>query len=424
MDLPEPASCARRKFEGETRSYRFLTYVFGGGVRFQAHKKYRDEVTPIRGASIRGQLRFWWRASNPRRCATLEDLRRLEGEVWGTTDLASPVGIQVLQQPVAPIEVPVFLYNENQRLATASGMRKIAYGAFPLQPKKELQREHEPAGVLFNYREAEFRVRFEFPPSHREDVEAALWAWESFGGLGARTRRGFGAIARSDVPPTEISFLSEALRDLSDRPRLAGVPTLSGARFAVARYPSATALKAWEEVLGILQRLRQGEGTGRNRSLRFANRPGRSRWPEADEIRKLTGKSAPAHSTPTVSVARFPRAAFGMPIVFHFQNDPQVPQGQGDPDLNPLELRPVDFERFASPLILRPVPDAKGFWPGALVLSSQTPAAVLKAGDLPASPFSAQHRLTPAEAAGIPAMSSNGKVFTDPLARFLEELAQ
>jgi len=355
---------------------------------------------------------------NPRSCTTLDELRQAEGEVWGTTDLASPVVVQVVRQPPAPAEVPVFTYNANGRLVPCAG-REIAYGAFPLQPKRELQRHHEPPGVLYDYGSAPFEVRFRYPSSLGKDVHAALWAWETWGGLGARTRRGFGALLSRDRPAFGIPALLAELAALADRPRIAGVPSLAGARFAVGPRPSPTALPAWRTALGTLQRLRQGEGIGRNRSTRFANRPGRSRWPEADAIRRLTGQSAPIHSTPTVHVDRFPRAAFGLPIVFHFQNDPHDPNAQGDPDFEPLELRPAEFERFASPLLLRPIPTSQGFLPGALVLSSAMPESVLLAGP---KRFPVKTHLTPAEAARIPALASPGSPPTDPLERFLEEL--
>ena len=42
------------------------------------------------------------------------------------------------------------------------------------------------------------KVKFDliitFPEYQKEAVEAALWAWETFGGIGGRTRRGFGAL--------------------------------------------------------------------------------------------------------------------------------------------------------------------------------------------------------------------------------------
>src|SRR5215213_3096694 len=68
---PLPANTKRRAENAETRTYGFLTYVMGGGVRIREHQKLSDPVTPVRSASIRGQLRFWWRACNPSGCKTV-----------------------------------------------------------------------------------------------------------------------------------------------------------------------------------------------------------------------------------------------------------------------------------------------------------------------------------------------------------------
>ena len=43
----------------QTRSYKLITPLFGGGV--EAGKN--DENIPVNGKCIRGQLRFWWRAT-------------------------------------------------------------------------------------------------------------------------------------------------------------------------------------------------------------------------------------------------------------------------------------------------------------------------------------------------------------------------
>jgi CRISPR/Cas system CMR-associated protein Cmr1 (group 7 of RAMP superfamily) len=47
-----------------TATLEFITPMFGGGVRIDpqaTHHKAPDAITPVRGASLRGQLRTWWR---------------------------------------------------------------------------------------------------------------------------------------------------------------------------------------------------------------------------------------------------------------------------------------------------------------------------------------------------------------------------
>ena len=102
----------------------------------------------------------------------------------------------------------------------------------------------------------------------------------------------------------------------------------------------------------LLRDFRQGERVGRNpRST--GKTPGRSRWPEPEAVRRATkmrlGKHAPLEGVPNNV---YPRAEFGLPIVFHFKNnDKGEPK---DTELIPL----IDGEpkqRMASPVILKPL---------------------------------------------------------------------
>ena len=107
-------------------------------------------------------------------------------------------------------------------------------------------------------------------------------------------------------------------------------------------------------------------------------RPGRSRWPEPDSIRRHKRRSRTRTSSPrhACQAGQYPRAAFGLPIVFHFKDS-----GRGDPrrmggksltlaptDTVDARQRPVRRDRMASPLILRPYFDGKQYRPLALLL--------------------------------------------------------
>src|SRR5207249_3333503 len=107
--------------------------------------------------------------------------------------------------------------------------------------------------------------------------------------------------------------------------------------------PRSNSVTAWEELIGKLKNFRQlrNPGTGRI--------PGRSLWPEPDAIRRLS-TSAPKHSVPLSMTQKFPRAAFGLPIIFQFKRDDVK---AGDPPVTTLQGR--DVQRLASPLILRPL---------------------------------------------------------------------
>ena len=186
----------------------------------------------------------------------------------------------------------------------------------------------------------QFEVALDF---HREGkksqvVEALRW-WASFAGVGARTRRGFGAVKVqcAEVDPVQI----------------AEVDSLGG--WMVAGPAGHDALAVWRSAIEPLRRFRQGIGIGRGGAGR---KPGRSNWPEADTIRRVTGNSAHDPRHPLEGV--YPRAAFGLPIVFHFKD-------RGDPSDETLEpAGPAD--RMASPLILRPYFDGQAYRSLALLL--------------------------------------------------------
>lgn len=193
------------------------------------------------------------------------------------------------------------------------------------------------------------------PAQRRQVVEALRW-WASFGGVGARTRRGLGAVAvRSDEPAVQ----PVSCREVEAR----------GGRM-VLRPGNQQAIEAWREAITALKDFRQGPDLGRNPGS-SRNRPGRSRWPEPDAIRRLTRENAPGHE-PKHPVDGYPRAAFGLPIVFHFKDDgdPKGPKGKGmtlipkAPDRENTKAP----DRMASPLILRPYFDGARYWPLALLL--------------------------------------------------------
>jgi len=81
-----------RSLGGETREYqiRLITPLFGGGVAAGE----TDSTLPIRGTSIRGQLRHWWRLTGGH--ALGERMWQREEEIFGSTEFPSPLTVRVL----------------------------------------------------------------------------------------------------------------------------------------------------------------------------------------------------------------------------------------------------------------------------------------------------------------------------------------
>ena len=175
-------------------------------------------------------------------------------------------------------------------------------------------------------------MRLRFPEELGNDVDAALRHWLTFGGIGARTRRGLGAIyapgyAGLDKWMNPSHFLGNGTTR--------SWPTMKGARVVWGAAMSWE--QAWLASIRVMQQYRQ-DRTGPR---------GRSYWEEPDAIRRLRGQTAPQHAKPMTAGDIFPRAAFGMPIIVHFK----TPQ---DPDQNTIQID-KDTDRMGSPVILKPV---------------------------------------------------------------------
>ncbi|WP_437485786.1 type III-B CRISPR module RAMP protein Cmr1 [Sorangium sp. So ce1014] len=389
----------------EVRTYEFLTPVFGGGVRVEGQHKRADPVTPIRAASIRGQLRFWWRACNPGRCTTVEALRAAEDAVFGSTTEPSRLTVEVVAQPATytPMEVLAGKFD------AVRGMEEIAYGAFPLRADAGAG-AGSTHGVLHQF-SGPWQVRFRYPSRVLPDMAAALWAFAHLGGLGARTRRGFGAIL--EVQPGSAPKLSIAEEWASHVrgvdvpwPHLSAWPE-AARTLIVHREPSwQSGLSAQKFLLGKLRELRQGAMGRRSGGTRKA---GRSFWPEPDEIRRLTGRAHPNHR-PEHPAHAFPRAAFGLPIIFHFKDEKSGEPAQ-------TTLVPRGHSRWSSPLVLRPHRGPAGIEAIAFLLEPRIPDELELRGKRERDRWRVKRALSAEEARKTSPMGAN---VTDPLDRFLE----
>ncbi len=358
--IPEcPPLPAARSSGRVTREYQIslITPLFGGG----AEPSKTDEEFPIRGTSIRGQLQFWWRATRGVRFDNHSDLFARHAEIWGTTERASPVEVAVRDVTTKPAR-SCARYEWNQKARGGKGGWRLVweapfassplpYALFSFQGKQPASRDGDPEEPPANFIDtASFTLRLRYPEKLSEDVEAAVWAWVNFGGLGARTRRGCGVLLCKELAPKtandlELWFKSGAFKvdgSVRDWPTMPDV--------LLVREPELAPIEAWKEVIGFLQKFRQGEEFGRNKGS--GNHPGRSRWPEPETIRRVTGRRSSQHARLAhVPDNAFPRAEFGLPIVFHFQ-------GQGEPP--DTVLYSSGAERMASPLILKPLALANG----------------------------------------------------------------
>ncbi len=321
---------------------RLMTPMYGGGVEPGSV----DSAMPIRPSAIRGQLRFWWRLLNDTDRSP-RDVFAAESALWGgissTGPRASLVTLQVGGRPVGPGEMDGW---ESQ-----FGAPRYALILDPGADPRLLNAGYEFTLTLRFSKAADDAQR-------KQVIEALRW-WASFGGVGARTRRGLGAVR---VTSNDIELKPVTCKEVE----------APGGRMAL-RAP-AEPIDAWNNAVETLKHFRQGENLGRNRGA--GKRAGRSRWPEPDTIRRRTHTHAPGHEPEHAASGFFPRAAFGLPIVFQFKDrnrgDPRGRGGKGlmlaPSDTVDERGRPVRRDRMASPLILRPYYDGTRYRPLALLL--------------------------------------------------------
>lgn len=359
-----------------------ITPLFGGGAEVRTN----DERFPIRGSVIRGQLRFWWRATRGRVLATPAELWRREEEVFGSTDFPSPVRVEVDRTGFPPAVFESAVFGQGTAggyalFAAEAGDRVITQGL-----EFRVRLTWASADRLVRQREAqnEARVKAKLKPLRvdipdiTDDLAAAVWAWVNFGGVGGRTRRGCGALRCDKLAPTAADDLPAWFRrwvaGFEHGSGAAGWPILSG-RLAYRR-SGEPPRDAWLNVLDLFRRFRQGtpdrNGVGRDRG-RQRNRPGRSRFPEPETIREAVNRGGPRPPgqrtrRPDVPADAFPRAEFGLPIVFQLKDETAPTPTREDPDRRKPFPKTVLYplvgteraERMASPLILKPLALAGG----------------------------------------------------------------
>ncbi len=369
-----------------------LTPIMGGSP----NARQIDDVDFVRAPSIRGQLRFWWRALYAGQAKDSEDLYRREREIWGG------LGGKPNEVTASQVRVSVEL-DRNVAAKTEVEAANIKLGqpdAYALWPARGTMDDdpapRRAAGLHFS-------LCIELPSSLKEQVQRTVRAFILFGGVGGRTRRGCGAVA----PATEADrqdWLPESMtpetlaKFLSPEPRHHGnVSSVHGARYQIGT-KQVEAQAAWYSAIDWLREFRQGcnkrtrdvADAGSFARMRpvvgpgAAGRPGRSRWPEADKIRQHYGPQSFDHQPLTGHGPQvvWPRAQFGLPIQFQFQRRerPGSPRYPQEPPPNVMLVWSPDgdpdkaSDRLASALILKPVALRSGeFVPLALWLHRDLP---------------------------------------------------
>jgi CRISPR-associated protein Cmr1 len=316
-----------------------VTPLFGGSARARAV----DPHHPVSGKGVRGQLRFWWRACFGPHYATAADLFDAESKLWGRTSgtAGAPSLVDVMVETVDRGR------KTDAYMPGAGGFPRSA--VYPFQPQRRT--ETPGAGYLQGVK---FRLTVAPAPgatptaAQEAQVLAALRAWVAFGGVGARTRRGCGALWCDDplVRPQEPvgKWLRQQLAPphIATGPRRLLVPQLSGGVVFVG--DKKDTVGAWTAAVSLMEEFRQGPEVGRRPPKAIRTPPGTSYWPEPPSVRALQAHPDSRHLKAHPHQIFFPRADLGLPLNFQQMGD--APRLEGATD---------GRQRMASPFIIKPL---------------------------------------------------------------------
>ena len=347
-DIPD-----RKESEWQTKTYKIkvITPIYGGGV----NAGEPDTEMPIRASAIRGQLRYWWRF-----LAMNRDIKPLEGEdlfkeerrIWGgmgdekelkessENDFSSKVFIRITNitdfNNTNAIE-PCGAYERKTNPNTGNISYRFKFNrSIPIPPYSlfcaqgkspkaggDGTPEEDPHNIIRPGITFDMNISILNNDDFAKIEEAVKW-WICFGGIGARTRRGLGSVHSDDI---EVLDSEDVIKY----------------GCLLEKVNATSAINAWNTAIKKLQKFRQSP-EGRNGM-------GRSKWPEPDSIRDITTnrlKQRWQHEIEHESIRSFPRAAFGLPIIFEIRGGDEPPKTQLEP-----VIKQIESPRMSSTIILK-----------------------------------------------------------------------
>lgn len=222
-----------------TATYRIVTPMFLGDAQQQA--------TEIRPPSVKGALRFWWRALNWGRfrngtdtndTKALQELHKEEAELFGAAADENSGGQGRI---LLTVQSEKLKFKEKNHVHTQfqshSAARYLGYGLMEAFASRE---KNTQAGQLMRGcidEDQQFKVKLLCRDDAEKSVQEALIALGLFGGLGSRTRHGMGSVSLLELrqdensiwkSPKSLEDYTQAVRDLlADKCKIKNEPPYS-----------------------------------------------------------------------------------------------------------------------------------------------------------------------------------------------------
>lgn len=343
--------------------YKVTTPMFCGG----AQPKNEAE---LRLPSFKGVIRFWWRSLAWQKYARegLDALRKKENSIFGSTETG---------QPKVRIRLENFLKNDSlssgkilkdgSGKTVGEGARYLGYGVMEAYPRRGRGGQRgTQAGQLTRpclVAPFSFQVQIRVKGLDGEELESVLGAVKGlglFGGMGSKSRKGYGTLSLQELR-TDENLVWETPSDLNGLKREI-LETVNG--FLGEDYPPFTAFSKKTRILvlkphGVDDPLKAldvlGKEMVRFRSLGISgfDRENRIIFKDSGRPEKAEGNFRGDHDLVLKAidgtVDRAPRRiAFGLPHNYHFSSLRKS-----------VEVKAEHFERRGSPLFIH-VHDLRG----------------------------------------------------------------
>lgn len=303
-------------------TYQLVTPAFLEG--FKTEKQY----IRLRESSFKGLIRFWWRALAYTHYGTdIKQIHKKESELFGSTTSRSSV--LFLPTDDADISVP-----DSYECFDKPGIKYLGYGLVP--PSAKIPYIH--AALRFTIR---LISRNDFDPW----LINALKILGLIGGIGRRSRRGFGSVAIVDIKqnqeiiwqaPHTLEDFGRTLREILPEPDLAiGMPSYTAfgpqtTIYFLGQSHEDSVFPLWDEVGSQFQRYRSFGRNGRvgqypaeknfqdDHDLMLHADQGVNKAPRRSIFGLPQNYRFSAGKTLTVKPSRKSRERRASPLIFHF----------------------------------------------------------------------------------------------------------
>ncbi len=300
-----------------------------------------DGQTPeLRAPSIKGALRFWWRALNGHLATDeeggIKNLLKEEEKLFGGVSDSSPIKSSVTLRIKFDQKKASFINIDSIKRNDRDGLNYLFYSLIELQKGR--------TGLDINN---QFEIRLS--SRSKEDllkVCACFWVFGNLGSLGSRARRGAGAISIKRISgdidiikDSDLIFNLSSAENIADnfKQNMAAIKSIFNPNNLLGQSPEYSTLNrrkvffsekdfsTWEQALedigGLMRGVRKGKGAKKRKDRTFT----------MDTLDQ--------------------KAAFGMPV--------GVQSGRGWIE-NSVEFVPKDYKRRSSPIWITIIKNAAG----------------------------------------------------------------